>query len=370
MAVFTALRTKVQSGLAGLVTGAAKSALGLNRAAGLRFPDVGGSRPSGDSGNMYQYPLDLGATGNSHFISFFVRERKPAKVTQTSKKNVNTTAKKSEQVVDEDGAPTNSTSDESQQLTTQLKQSGKRAQGRKHDGKSLTQKLAPTVRTKHSVALYFPPTVNQSYEVGYSEAEMGAGTIAGADIIGGFTGLNTESFKKAVGPFMEGLRAGLNQFAKATVDNVPGFAGASAAYGIARGKVVVPKMEVVFEGIGKRTFSYSFTFTPSSQQEADEIDNIIQLFRENAAPEYTDGLGIEMSIPNTFDIAYYSGSKENGYLHKIGESYLEKIDVAYGGDKMTFHTANEKGAMPTRTTMSLTFRELQTVTKSLIQQGF
>ena len=73
MAVFTALRTKVQSGLAGLVTGAAKSALGLNRAAGLRFPDVGGSRPSGDSGNMYQYPLDLGATGNSHFISFFVR---------------------------------------------------------------------------------------------------------------------------------------------------------------------------------------------------------------------------------------------------------------------------------------------------------
>ena len=77
-----------------------------------------------------------------------------------------------------------------------------------------------------------------------------------------------------------------------------------------------------------------------------------------------------MTISNTFDIAYYSGSKENGYLHKIGESYLEKIDVAYGGDKMTFHTANEKGAMPTRTTMSLTFRELQTVTKSLIQQGF
>ena len=40
MAVFTALRNKAQSGLAGLVTGATKSALGLNRAAGLRFPDV------------------------------------------------------------------------------------------------------------------------------------------------------------------------------------------------------------------------------------------------------------------------------------------------------------------------------------------
>ena len=75
MAVFTALRNKAQSGLAGLVTGAASSALGLNRATGLRFPDSGGNRPSGDTGRLYQYPLDLGATGNSHFISFFVRER-------------------------------------------------------------------------------------------------------------------------------------------------------------------------------------------------------------------------------------------------------------------------------------------------------
>ena len=47
MAVFTALRNKAQSGLAGLVTGAASSALGLNRATGLRFPDSGGNRPSG-----------------------------------------------------------------------------------------------------------------------------------------------------------------------------------------------------------------------------------------------------------------------------------------------------------------------------------
>ena len=77
-----------------------------------------------------------------------------------------------------------------------------------------------------------------------------------------------------------------------------------------------------------------------------------------------------MTIPNTFDIAYYSGSKENQYLHKIGECYLESVDVTYGGDKMTFHTQNEKGAPPTRTIMALNFKELQTVTKSLIQEGF
>lgn len=73
MAVFTALRNKAQSGLAGLVTGAFQSPSGLNKSAGLRFKDTGNSRPSGNTGNMYQYPLDLGSIGNNHFISFFVR---------------------------------------------------------------------------------------------------------------------------------------------------------------------------------------------------------------------------------------------------------------------------------------------------------
>ena len=87
MAVFTALRNKAQSGLAGLVTGAAKSALGLNKAAGLRVPDSGpNTNFRGETGRLYQYPLDLGSTGNSHFISFFVRERQAAKVTQKGKK--------------------------------------------------------------------------------------------------------------------------------------------------------------------------------------------------------------------------------------------------------------------------------------------
>ena len=338
----------------------------MNRASGLRFPDTGGNRPSGDTGRLYQYPLDLGSTGNSHFISFFVRERQAAKVTHSNKKSASTTAKK-QLAPDPTGA---APSDEAQQLAQQIKRNAERAKGKKHDGKSLTQKLAPTVRTTNSVALYFPITVTQTYQVKYGETEMGVGTVTGAEIIGGFTGLNAESFKKAAGAAMDGLRTAVTGLALSAVEQVPGFSGAKAAIGIARGKVIVPKMEVTFEGIGLREFSYSFIFTPSSKEEADEINAIIRLFRENAAPEYTDALGIEMTIPNTFDIAYYSGAKENGYLHRIGECYLQSVDVTYGGDKMTFHTQNEKGAPPTRTILALKFKELQTVTKSLIQEGF
>ena len=330
MAVFTALRNKAQSGLAGLVTGTAKSALGLNRSAGLRFPDAGSSKPSGDTNKLFQYPLDLGSTGNNHFISFFVRERKAAKVTQSNKKDAAEVAKKSEQVeVDGTETPANFPNREGEILAAKIQSNAKRAQGRKHDGKSLTQKLAPTVRTKNSVALYFPPTVTQSYNVKYGETEMGVGTVTGADIIAGFTGFDANNMKKAMGTVMDGLRTAFTGAALKMVDMVPGFAGAGAAFDIARGKVIVPKMEVTFEGVGKRNFSYTFMFTPSSQKEADEIQNIIQLFRENAAPDYSDGLGIEMTIPNTFDIAYYSGATENKYLHRIGECYCENVNVTY-----------------------------------------
>ena len=370
MAVFTALRNKAQSGLAGLVTGTAKSSLGLNRAAGLRFPSGGESKPGGDTNLLFQYPLDLGSTGNNHFISFFVRERKAAKVSQSTGKDVAEVAKKAEQI-DATETPANFPNSESESLGAKIKANAKKAQGKKHDGKSLTQKLAPTVRTKNSVALYFPPTVTQSYNVKYGETAMGVGTVTGADIIAGFTGFDANNMKKAMGAAMDGLRTAVTGLALGAIEQVPGFSGAGAAVGIARGKVIVPKMEVTFEGIGKRNFSYTFMFTPSSEPEADQVNSIIRLFRENSAPDYTDGLGIEMNIPNTFDIAYYTGAVENGYLHRIGECYLENVNVTYGGDKMTFHKSNATGAPPTRITMQLDFKEMQTVTKSLIQdQGF
>ena len=74
---------------------------------------------------------------------------------------------------------------------------------------------------------------------------------------------------------------------------------------------------------------------------------------------------------DVFDIEYYTNNnQENGYLHKIGTCSLEKVDVTYGGDKLTWHPTTSDGAPPTKTTMTLNFRELRTVTKAAIEQGF
>ena len=379
MAVFQAIRNKAQSGLAGLVTGSVKSALGLNRAAGLRFPDVdSSSRPRGNSGTIMQYPLDLGSIGNNHFIAFFLRTREASIIDQEDESggsDVVTTARFSGQFVDdESGGSGANPSLEADALTKVIKSNVARAQGRTHDGKSLVQRLAPTSRIAGSVAMYFPPTVTEEYQVAYSETEVGIATVATSDIIEGFmqSGLTKEFFKGAKDAALRGFTTFALDKVLRGAEILPGFSGARGAVGVARGKVVVPKMEVMFEGVGKRKFSYTFIFTPSSEQEADEVHRIIKFFRVNAAPDYTNALGIEMTIPNTFDIAYYTGAIENGYLHKIGECHLTSVGVTYGGDKMTFHKPTASGkAMPTRTTMTLNFAELETVTRSLIEeQGF
>ena len=83
MPVFTALRNKARSTASGFLTKTAQSALGLNRATGLRFnqPNTGpvtGNAQTTRGGEVLQYPLDLGTDGNSHFIAFFVKQIDPA----------------------------------------------------------------------------------------------------------------------------------------------------------------------------------------------------------------------------------------------------------------------------------------------------
>ena len=377
MAVFTALRNKAQSSAAGFLTKTAQSALGLNRAKGLRFnqPDSGpvtGNASTTRGGEVLQYPLDLGTDGNSHFIAFFVKSIKSPKAELASPEGDKESIKAVE-------ALQNSVSTETEKdNTAQSKQMKKlndaansKVFGTGKSYLSIQEKTRPSTHLVKTIALYFPPTVQQTYSLSYNEQEISKQAAFGAEVIQGFMakGLNEASFKSALDPAMEGIKMAVNQMGLNALDSVA--AGASSLIALNRGKVMAPKMEVMFENIGKRSFSYSFTFTPSSEQEADEVQSIIQAFRFHASSDYADGRGFELTIPDQFEIEYYTKNNQpNGYLHKIGTCVLESVDVTYGGDKMTWHETNSKGASPTKTTMALSFKELMTVTKSAIEDGF
>ena len=384
MPVFTALRNKAQSSASGFLTKTAQSALGLNRAKGLRFNTPNSSAVTGGAttsrgGQVLQYPLDLGTDGNSHFIAFFVKQVDPSKVA-IAQANADKEAQKSKKALSnmqsggggaqivEPGVDLHEESRQSQALQREAN-SNRLGTGKKY--LSIQEKTRPTSELVKTIALYFPPSVQQTYNLTYNEQEISRQAAFAASVIQAFVGKGSlqDAFKSAVDPAMEGIKSVINQMGIGAVDAVA--PGASALIALNRGKVLAPKMEVMFENIGKRSFSYSFTFTPSSEQEANEVDKIIQAFRFHAAADYADDFGFELTIPDQFEIEYYTqNNTPNGYLHKIGTCVLESVDVTYGGEKMTWHETGPKGAPPTKTTMALSFKELMTVTKQAIEDGF
>ncbi len=398
MPVFTALRNKAQSAAAGFVTKTARDVLGLNKAKSLRFPAVKPTpRPNGNifNASALQYPLDLGTTGNGHFIAFFVKKIKPATIAMgednaamralkarrkqevgrlvsgTDKRNpkrptaeVRDIAQKEIDKLDKQIADVNRRGGERIARQTGLNDLS---------GRSIRELSAAKISTVATIALHFPPSIQQDYDLIYNEQQISRQAAFGAQVVQAFMaqGISIDAMRASVDPVFDGVKSILNRLGISALDTIA--PGAEALIALNRGKVMAPKMEVMFEGIGKRKFQYTFVFTPDSLAEAEEVERIIFTFRKHAASNFADGttFGFELEIPDMFEIQYYTDKgSPNGYLHKIGNCALESVSVTYGGDKMTFHETDSHGAPPTKTSMTLSFKELRTITKDAIEQGF
>ena len=131
-------------------------------------------------------------------------------------------------------------------------------------------------------------------------------------------------------------------------------------------------MELLFEGVGRRNFSYSFVFIPKSEQEAETIETIVQSFKFHMAPEFANNMtsgadGVrEMTIPDHFNIRYMYKGQENDYLNKISTCALTKMDVDYGAERFTGYA----GGRPQTTKISLSFTEFNIIDKAWIDKGY
>ena len=240
------------------------------------------------------------------------------------------------------------------------------------------QNIVPTTtRITDSIAIYLPPNVQSSTGVGYNNAEMGvigAAAAGAADIVTALRKGDMSSIASSLGTAAKDLlaTAGLGLGAEfigtlAGVDpeGLKGFA--KKAFGQASN----PYMEVLFEGVELRTFTYNFTFAPRNADETLDVQKIIKMFRFHMLPELNGGSSAFMTLPSTFDIHYMfqvdkDRAEENNFYHKIATCVLKGCEVDYspGGVK-----SFASGA-PTQITMNLTFQETEMLTKQHIDRGF
>jgi len=303
------------------------------------------------------YPLNVeGDPQQGHYISFFVRVTSPAKLKayKQAKSIISAAA------ADEFGG---GISREALLKARKAVESAKTSNGVKSNAIQIQN--IPSVRLKTAISLYMPPSVQVSYETKYGEQEIGMLAETGYDAIKGF--MSGESSKALTMKALEGGGQIVKQMALAAIETAA--PGAKALFAIDRGKVITPKMELMFEGIGRRNFSFSFVFIPKSEQEAQVIKDIVYQFKYHMAANYVGGGAAgqrEMKIPSMFDIEYMHIGKQNQNLNKISTCVLSKMDVEYGGDRYVAY----EGGVPQTTKLSLSFSEMEIITKDHIEAGF
>lgn len=218
----------------------------------------------------------------------------------------------------------------------------------------------PTQRISGSITLYMPAQIQVSQKANYGEAEIGfavAGAIGAAKgISGGLDNINWASLGSTV------AEAGGNAIASSL--ETAGATGATAAKSIIQGRTTNNRTEMKFEGIDRRAFQFSFRLLPRSEEEAKQIQQIVKMFRLHSMPSFYggDALGRTLVAPSTFDIEY----NPSHTLHKISTSVLEAVDVKFGGERPQFF----RDGQPVETELTLSFKELDIVTKEKVAQGF
>jgi hypothetical protein len=228
-----------------------------------------------------------------------------------------------------------------------------------------------TRRISDSVSLYLPPNVEDNTTAAYDDSATGlVGFLAASGV--GVMSQDRASMATAIGGMVKGLGADITAKAVGAVGDLFGSEGTEQlikkAFG---GNADNPYMEVLFDAMQLRTFTYNFQFSPRNEKESLEVQKIIQLFRFHMAPELRPGVNRFLGLPSQFDIHYMflSGagvSSENNFYNRIATCVLQDCKINY---TPTGVKSFEDGG-PVQTTMTLQFKETQLLTKDKIAQGF
>jgi hypothetical protein len=188
--------------------------------------------------------------------------------------------------------------------------------------------------------------------------------MMGKTALDAFMGKNGTNFDTALEKGLGEFKQGAETAVMAILDTAA--PGATALLALEKGAIRTPRMELMFEGIGRREFSFEFNFIPKDAKEAKDIQKIVKEFKLHMASNFTDETFREMEIPDLFNIKYMFKGDENQYLNKISTCALESMDVSYGGDR--FVAVGEDG-VPQTTKITLKFKEMEIITKKAIQAG-
>jgi len=249
-----------------------------------------------------------------------------------------------------------------------------------------------------TISLYMPDTLNVEFNNIYADSSLeealGTGKyIAGAiaDWASAYRG-SSQDRSNYLNLYARGLAGALGSVANKDL---------GGTIGMALKTVPNPQLQLLFKGVGLRTFQFSFIFTPTSSKEAIMVESIINAFQYYSAPALLGKSQQFLEPPQVFDIkfSFLGGSGLTGaftdFFKNIGTNILtSQVSGAIFGSNQIDPSANPAKIFeiyhpcvlkdinldyapngwaayadghPVQTTMTLTFQETDIVTKENIR---
>lgn len=335
---------------------------GINIPGGLLGGPLGSLYESGGL-DFVQYPRDLGSSTKSHSVFFTIEEVKEIGLDGLyvlNRKFVDTGADLVGDGLDAfSGLSLDSFSTDAAAFTTKVSDGVKSAiddpRAAATEGLNTVFRGLDTVAGKIAgvtnffsekkgtpvgyISLYMPENFSLSSAASYDDSTTLASAAGALPLIG-----------KVVSKFTDAVN---NDAAKVVLNKA--------------GYVFNPQKQMLFQGIDFRTFDMSFTFTPYSAKEAEDVKQIIKMFRKWAAPAASTAFaGMFWVPPAYFNIDFRFQGKTNPNLPRLQKCVVESIDVNYAPNGWTTHT---DGA-PVQSTVTITFKEIILVDRASIEAGY
>ena len=339
----------------------------------------------------FSYPLDVQSNfQNGHYMLFYVNVQNKTKYRYKSPSGENIGDYKQYQYADSDGNITTYDGKGANAGEIEYQRGRQLLKGTQVDDsvilksgeidkkkKGVSSLFQDTRRIQESIAIYLPPNVEDNTTAGYNDMRTGlAGFLAARGVSAATSSDDAEKIAKEFVGSATGLLSSAAMRAVSEVAEIAlGAEGTTQLANKAFGVADNPYMEVLFDAMALRTFTYNFKFAPKNENETLEVQKIIQVFRFHMAPELRGGQSRFLGLPSQFDIHYMyqpmgngqsSNADVNHYYNKIATCVLTNCTVNYTPDGVKSFA---DGA-PTQMTMTLTFKETEMITKEKVNQGF
>ncbi len=209
------------------------------------------------------------------------------------------------------------------------------------------------------VILPIPQSISDSNSVNWEKDELNPLQAAGTQLAGklmtdpggaledlkgiqGFGGID-DTTKKAAMSALAGMAVGKTP---------------NAAIARATGQVLNPNLEMLFDGVTIRSFDFTFIFGPRNESEANQIKQIIRLFKKHMAAKGSSGNGLFIASPDIFIFEYMKGGAAHPYLNVFKPMVMTGMNINYTGNG-TYSTYHD--GTPTLMQMTVNLNELNPI---------